>query len=217
MATVADPCTILNLFTDLQVAILDKIGQKFTSLQRLASILERAGDLADIVSSILQAPNLFLPISALNSIDVYNNIRNACPFLGLPPADADSIYQLQYQLARAYADIMKKLDLHQYNRMDELQARLDDLISDGLDALGRNYITCANVLCSLPSDPTVQAILVDVENSVSTVTGADNQALDVLNSAQKQKVQQLNDAKSFVLTQVDSTNSEITDLFTRWQ
>lgn len=209
-----NPCSALAVLTDYQVSVLDTIGQKFTSLQRLATILEQAGDLADIISPILQSPNLIIPLSALNSVDVYNNIRNACPMLGLPEASADSIYQLQYQMALAYAEIMKKLDLHQYNRMDELQARLDDMVADAANALGRDWITCANVLCSVPTDPTVKTIAASIAESTSDPT---SRLLTVLNSAQQQKVDSLNNARIQILRNIDSTESGITSLFTRWR
>lgn len=140
------PCNVLTTLNDYQQAALAQITQRFGALQRLAEILEKAGDFTDILNDFTRITARLVPIDDV-SLDAYERIRLTCPMLGLPEASIDALEDLQTTLARAYSNLIRRLDLHQYNRMDLLQARLDGVIGKALNALGRDWFVCANAVC----------------------------------------------------------------------
>jgi len=210
------PCDVLNVLIGYQQAILSQITNKFGALQRLARLLEEAGDLADIISPILQLPNTFIPLSLIaEGATIYNHLRDNCPMLNLPEASLDNIYDFQYRVALSYADLMKKLDLHQYNRMDQLQARLDEAIGEALDAMGRDWVQCAQSICDLAVSDDFLQLRDQFLTRVSTaVTG--QSAYEVLNEAQREKVTRLNNARDFLGGLADTSREDVQSLFTRW-
>jgi len=87
------------------------------------------GDLQQLIPQI----GSLIPLATID-LDAYNQIRAACPFLNLPPADPSgdantAVASLRAQIALAYAQFTGKLLNHPWNRMGKLQDEMNDFYS----------------------------------------------------------------------------------------
>lgn len=218
-----NPCDVLTTLSDFQQEILSQLTRRFNALVRLAELLEKAGDFTGILDDFVRIIPRLIPIEALSSLDAYNQIRNACPMLGLPEANIDELAKLQFDLARAYADLLRKLDLHQYNRMEELQDRLDEMIGKALNAMGRDWFICASVVCDAAVDDAFLPIRQDVAKYLEIksqiaegrLPGNTRTPFTVVSESGAQKIQQLKEQRSQVAQLAQSENAEIQAIISR--
>lgn len=157
---IVNPCDVLTTLSSFQQEVLDQLARHFNAIARLAEILEKVGDVTstgDLAKIIPQLP----PLSSLVSIDAYNQIRAACPMLNLPVANAahldsktgaDAVAKFQLDVARAYAGLLRKIDIHPFNRMGKLQARLDSVLAKAISAVGSDWFVCASIVCDLSTN-----------------------------------------------------------------
>jgi hypothetical protein len=214
-----NPCAVLTTLTDLQAQVMTELYAKFRSLQRLAEILEKAGDVSGFFSNLLALlPNL-VPVDLLRGVEAYNSIRDACPMLGLPEANTG---KLQTDLARAYADLIRRIDLHQFNRLDKLQERLDDLVSKANAAMSTDWMRCASAVCAAADKVSVASLkdnfrqeLARVANLPADAAEAAKKPFRVLNDSAVKKVSDLKEARVKIIQLGQSENASIQTMFNR--
>lgn len=220
---VINPCDALTTLSDFQQEILSQLTRRFNALVRLAEILEKAGDFTAILDDFIRIIPKLIPIEALSTLDAYDQIRRACPMLGLPEANIDNLATLQFDIARAYANLLRKLDLHQYNRMDQLQARLDEAIGKALNAMGRDWFICASVVCDAAVNDAFLPIRQDVakyleiqsEIAEGRLPGNARTPFTIVSESGAQKIQQLKENRAQISTLAQSENVEIQAIISR--
>jgi hypothetical protein len=128
---------------------MDLLNRKFFALRRLAQLLEQAGDLTGFIPDI----TALIPLSQIDLL-LYEQLRNACPFLNLPPSDTntvnESLGKLQGLVAQAYAQILALLINHPWQRWDELTRILNEYQTKlNVAALvGQDFLTCLSTACA---------------------------------------------------------------------
>lgn len=211
------------MLNDYQQSILSQVTLKFGALQRLAEILEKAGDFTSILDDFVRIIPRLIPVEAFDTLDAYNQIRSACPMLGLPPVNIDRAAELQTEIARSYSDLLRKLDLHQYNRMDKLQARLDELINKAANALGRDWFICATEVCNATQDLTFAATRNDIKRHLEIkseiaegrLPGNTRTPYTVVTESGAQKIAQLKEQRSQIAGLAASQKVEIQAIISR--
>lgn len=142
-------CNVLGMLTSAQAMIFNQINRRVAALRRLAAILEQAGDLNTLIPDI----NKFIPIAQIDTL-MYDQLRQACPVLGLPPFTG--VNDLKATMANAYAQVQTYLQNCPYNRMGGIQGKLDNYLSKVTQATGpwdyMNWMNCVQfVACEFPS------------------------------------------------------------------
>jgi hypothetical protein len=220
---VTDPCSVLSALNDWQQSVLSGLTRRFGALQRLAQILEEAGDITGFLDDIVRIIPRLVPIEALDSLNAYNLIRGACPMLGLPEANIDAAAKLQTDLARAYAELLRKIDLHQFNRLDLLQARLDQVIGKAVNSLGRDWFICATTVCSATQDDLFGPVRSDVakyleiksEIARGNLPGNTRTPFTIASESGAQKIQQLRENRVQISNLAKSEKAEIQSIVNR--
>lgn len=141
-------CNVLGILTSAQGLIFNEINNRVASLRRLAQILENLGDLNTLIPNI----NNFIPIAEIDTL-MYEQLRQACPQLGLPPFTA--VDDMKAAVADAYARVQDYLYNSPYNRMGGIQSKLDDALSKFTQAAGPwdylNWMSCVQfAACGFP-------------------------------------------------------------------
>jgi hypothetical protein len=153
-------CNILGTLVSTQAMIFDQVNRRVAALRRLAEILEQAGDLNILIPDI----NKFIPIAQIDTL-MYDQLRQACPALGLPPFTG--VNDLKATVANAYARVQTYLQNCPYNRMGSIQEKLDSYLSKVTQATGPwdylNWMNCVQfAACDFPS-----AVAAEVSNARS--------------------------------------------------
>jgi len=141
-------CGLLSALEAYPAIIVNKLLKKIALLQRIASIIEQAGDILALPS--LEALNGILSLAELTIAD-YNAIRAACCFLHLPPVNDANLLQLIAQLQGALQSLLNLLLEHPWSRLSGLQDELDALIEEAIGAITGDVsglIQCINALCA---------------------------------------------------------------------
>lgn len=151
-------CNALGLLTGAQSMIFNQINKRVAALRRLAAILEQVGDLNTLIPDI----NKFIPIAQIDTL-MYEQLRAACPALGLPPFTG--VNDLKAAVANAYAQVQTTLQNCPYNRMGGIQGKLDNYLSKVTQATGpwdyMNWMNCVQfAACQFPD-----AVVSEVSNA----------------------------------------------------
>ena len=190
LATNYDICATLQALQSYLLSIVGQYLKKLALLQRLASIMEQAGDL-------LQIPNLtnLIPVGLIDATN-YNQIRCACPFLNLPDLTSEEAALADFQslVAKGYQALDSYLASHPYAAMNALQDQLDQLLaqieSTALNAIspGLDVIGCLEAICN-----GLDQLQLYASNYVTSATSDfdeltnPNNVSNVLNEAQQAK------------------------------
>ena len=161
MAVTAQVCGVIDALSDFQQKIIEAINGKFAALRRLADLLEKLSDLTGFIPDISK----LIPISAID-LTLYENLRNECKFLNLPPSEGDPeqvLGQLRAQVNAAYGRLLGQLNTHPLSRLATLQGKLDEYQQRfNIGALqGTDFMQCLQAAC--------QAVLA-VEGTVSSLS-----------------------------------------------
>jgi hypothetical protein len=145
----ANPCSVLDALSDFQYDLMRRLNKKFEQLRRLATLLEQLGDLTFLI------PNLaaLLPIPKID-FDVYNQIANACPFLGLPGNPVQgNLEKLKAEVLAAYDNYARKLLNHPFIRLGQLQDEMTKYQNKITGAMnqGQDFIRCLQAICAAGS------------------------------------------------------------------
>lgn len=140
---VAQACSIVDTLALLQLELLTRINKKFAALRNLARLLEQLADLEGLLPNI----NLLVPVLDIN-LNVYNQIRSACPFLKLPPAEAD-FNQLQVLVRNAYSELYKLIRRSPHFRLGKLQEEMDRFQNEIIGSIlqASEFIRCLQTIC----------------------------------------------------------------------
>jgi hypothetical protein len=204
-------CNTINALTDLQVQLMDLLNKKFYALRRLAQLLEQAADLTGFLPDITK----LIPLSAID-LPLYESLRNACPFLNLPPASTstvnESIGKLQRIVAQAYGQILALLNKNPLFRItDGLVAQMNAYQQKmNVAALsGSDFLACLQAACA------VAEVAVDSFQNLSQYSVQD--ALAIAKNYSKNFVEGqgkfYSDAASAKLSDLDSAREGVKDLF----
>jgi hypothetical protein len=146
-------CATLQALQAYLVGLISQYLRKLTLLQRLASIIEQAGD--DIVLPDIAALANLIPLGLLDAFN-YNQIRCACPFLGLPALTAEQaeLADLKNLVAQGYQALDQLFASHPYARLNQLQDELDSILAQieqsALSAIspGMDVLACLEAICN---------------------------------------------------------------------
>lgn len=144
-----DPCQVVDALAAANLDLLRRINRKFAALHSLAQLLEQLGDLAGLF------PNLGALVPVVNiDIQLYTELAVRCPQLNLPPVTTGQVNNLQAMLVGAYSQFLNKLLNHPWNRMNQLQAQLNDFlfqiqtpINFGLSQV-QDFLGCLQAVCA---------------------------------------------------------------------
>lgn len=161
MAATSQVCGVIDVLADFQQQVISAINGKFASLRRLSELLQQLADLTGFIPDISK----LIPISAID-LTAYENLRNECKFLNLPPSSGDpeqTLGALRAQVNTAYGRLLGQLNLNPLGRMDKLQDKLNAYQARfNLGTLGGvDFMQCLQAAC--------QAV-VAVEGSVSSLS-----------------------------------------------
>jgi len=115
-------CGTLASVKGYGLELLNKIQKKQVSLQRIASLLERAAAGIPIPSI-----NNLIDLASLD-LASYQRLAIACPQLGLP-TDLKNLEDFRKSVYDAYNNIAETLVAHPLSRMSKLDDSLNDLFS----------------------------------------------------------------------------------------
>lgn len=173
-------CGVIDALADFQIKVLQAINAKFLALRRLADLLEQAADLTGFLPNI----GALVPISSID-IRLYEELRSACPFLGLPPSSGDpelALSTLRAEVDAAYGRLLAQLNLNPLNRLSKLQAKLDAFQQQfNIAALGGiDFMRCLQAACkaTLAVSTSVSKLSNLSENDVTAI--ADKYAKNVV-------------------------------------
>lgn len=144
----ANPCAVTNAVANDYANSVTSVNRKFNALQRLAELLEQLGDVQSILEGI--NPTALVPLYLIN-FDTYTNLVTACPFLNLPKTPSnESTAALQEQVTTAYANMIKRLNLHPFVRMGKLQSQMDKAATKANKSLnaGTQFMQCLQQACA---------------------------------------------------------------------
>jgi hypothetical protein len=203
-------CDSVFLLTDLQVQLMDLLNKKFYALRRLAALLEQLADLSGFIPDITK----LIPLSAID-IPLYESLRNACPFLNLPPADSstanEGIGKLQGMVAEAYAMILRLLNNNPLARMQELTAKMDEYQTklNVASLAGSDFLACLMAACN-----TVEAGIDSFENlSKFSANDALNIAKNYKTNFVDEQGRVMNAAQQGKVDDFEQTRQGVRDLF----
>ena len=220
-----NPCNLLQILTDFQNQLISQIYQKFSALKRLAEILEKAGDISGLLDNLLKIIPNMIPLELLRGLEFYEKLRQSCPMLNLPQASFESATgDLQTQVAKAYANLLQQIDLHQFNRLDKLQQRLDDFVGQVRNAGGVDWKICAGALCGAVQSATSAAgqkaftdELDRLKKLPTTAQDAATKPFQVIGEGTQQKVNDMKEARSRILALGQSQNPNVQAIFAPFQ
>lgn len=191
-------CNLSNLLADYQYKLIVLLNSKFDSLRRLADLLENLGDL----SSLLPPFSSLFPLSAID-LNTYEQLRQACPSLGLPPVEDEineEIDKLRARVGEAYDRILRDLKSLPWFRMGKLQDEMDKFRSKvgGVIDVSGEFLECLQAACN--AQETVQSAWgkvsqVSVDDIRSNVNNYNNNftvlGVGILTHEQKAKAREL--------------------------
>lgn len=191
-----DPCAIVDVIADVQLTAISEINKKFFALQRLAALIEQLGDISIALPDLGQ----LFPISEID-LNVYTNLRAACPFLGLPDPGEAGLLQLQALVVAAYGRLIRQFTNHPFLRLDALQdqfakaqAKFNDAIGDSVD-----FLACLQQICNTAEGAGqffANANFADIQQEVQDfTTNVIDRGGQILTTAQDQKV---NDVRNVI-------------------
>jgi hypothetical protein len=216
-------CDLLGTLTDVENKVIEALYRKLGSLRRLAELLEKAGDITGLIGAVLNSLPSMIPVQLLRSFEAYNRLREFCPMLGLPPAGIESTADLQTKVATAYSKLIQQLDLHQYNRLDKLQARLDSLVAEARSVIGSgtDWMICAKAMCdAIGGDASITGLKTAFNTEVARVAALPATAVEaakkpfrVLDDEAIKKVDDLKRARVQLIALGQSENADIQATF----
>ena len=199
-------CALLQALQAYLLSIVSKYLKKLALLQRLASMIEQAGDL-------IHLPDLanLIPVGLLDASN-YNQIRCACPFLGLPALDAEqaALVDLQTLVQKGYQELDSFFANHPYARLTQLQDQLDQLLAEieqaALNAIspGMDVLACLDAICQGLDQLQIYAA------SYATTATADFTALSNPSST-RNVLNQTQQAKAYIITNGRATLAALSD------
>lgn len=187
-------CAVVDVLSGIQLIAIREINKKFLSMQRLAAIIEQAGDF----SLFLPDLGTLFPLSEID-LNIYTNLKQACPFLNLPAPGEAGITELRAKIGASYAVYIRLLTNHSYLRLDDLQEQLlkvqgkfNDIVLDGVE-----FISCLQQACETAVSAGAFVSGINPATLASDVTEFTKNFVDgtgqVLSDAQKSKVQDVRD------------------------
>lgn len=184
-------CDVLHILDEGQFLLLSAINRKLSALQRLAGLLEELGDFNSFLPDITR----LVPILQIND-DLYEELRTACPFLNLPPS---GLGDLQADVAEAYNRLRAYLNAHPWNRMGNLQDRLNKLLDQFQlgNFPGSDFLQCATTMACGTVPGLANGATKAAKNVYNTTVGAGGNAGRVLSDTQQAKWQQVQDTKTW--------------------
>lgn len=200
--SVAQACAIVDALAAFQLDVLNRINRKFLALQSLANLLEQ---LADLRSWIPDLTGL-VPVADI-TLDTYNSLVAACPFLNLPAVGPTN--PLQAAVQQAYANLYKLIQRSPHLRLGRIQDEMDKFQGSIIGAIGQAspFIHCLQTVCAAGAQARLSVShLKDSKKQIGIF--ADNYAKNagqVLSSTQQEKYSQ---AKS-ALAQLDSLGAGV--------
>lgn len=150
-----NPCAATGALADAQYDLIKRVNRKFEALRRLAILLEQLGDLTTLIPDINKLIQNLIPVNMID-FSVYNNLAQACPFLGLPAYGEAPLEELQRKVSEAYARMAGKIANSPYMRLGGLQNELERFVTnlDGYQDMFENYATqgaqyleCLTAMC----------------------------------------------------------------------
>ncbi len=144
----ADPCAVTNAVANDYANSVTAINRKYNALQRLSELLEQLGDAQSVLEGI--NPTALVPLYLIN-FDTYTNLVTACPFLNLPSTPSnESVAELLEKVTTAYSNMIKRLNLHPYIRLGNLQSQMDKSAANANKSLnnGTQYMQCLQQACA---------------------------------------------------------------------
>lgn len=138
------PCQVIDALAKFQYDVISRLNRKFSTLRRLAELLEQIGDVRDLV------PNLesLIPVTSI-TLETYHRLVLNCPFLHLPDASDENLGLLRQRVVAAYAALIRQLLNHPHLRMGKLQdllTRFQNDLNAGA-AVVADYLTCLQTIC----------------------------------------------------------------------
>jgi len=195
-------CTTLDATSTDVTGTLNKFMKKKIQLQRLSQLLYTAG---------LQAPlpnvTSLLPLSLIN-FNFYNQLKYACPALGLTDMSSSSLADLQNMVRSSYEALAEGLNGHPFKQMSGIQDQLNDILGAVNSILAQtdemNMFACLQSACQGYSrlgvySDTFQQTTLDSFQKMYTELGPNYGRV-------------LNDTQQSAVNQVDETQSTITGL-----
>lgn len=180
-------CGTLGAIQNQATSLLGLALRKIIQLQRLAQLLVTSG-----VGIPLPNINGLLALSQIGPA-TYNQLRAACPLLGLPPLNTQSLDELISAVRSAYQQLQNDLMIHPFASL----AGLDDQLNEVLNKVegeifkaigpGISMLQCLNALCN--SGAAISATAKNAVNTFQQTTSASNYAT-VLNGSMKAQVGQ---------------------------
>jgi hypothetical protein len=142
--SVPNPCSIVNSVLEYENQLLSAVMGKFNSLERLVQLIYEMG------SSVLRAvPRLsdWIPVAEID-LSIYERLRAACPMLGLPPADLESLEELRAEVEDAYMNFFYEFySNHPWCQIEYYRSEANKYLNDAYGALGRDWLACASFVC----------------------------------------------------------------------
>jgi len=147
MAIASPVCGVIDALANFQQQIIDAVNGRFAALRRLAELLEQLSDLTAFLPDISK----LIPISAID-LTLYENLRNSCKFLNLPPSSGDpqqALGKLRAEVNTAYGKLLGQLNLHPLNRLSKLQEKMESYQQKfNQGALqGTDFMRCLQAAC----------------------------------------------------------------------
>ena len=221
MSTLTNVCGVVDALADFQQKVIEAINGKFAALRRLAQLLEQLADLTGFIPDISR----LIPVSQID-LSLYENLRNSCKFLNLPPASGDPeqvLGEIRAQVNAAYGRLLSQLDLNPLSRMDKLQQKIDDYQQRfNAEALkGVDFMSCLQAACQAAiaaegfvsnlSNTTPEKVLTEAKTYIKNVVTDQGK---VLSSAAKAKVDNWQSTRKGVKDLMDVPSIQLPSLTT---
>ena len=139
-------CSIIDAKRAQAASAIAAVYAKFSTLRRMIQLAEGL-----VYEAELPVFGSLPSVSDIN-IDVYENLRSACPMLGLKPSQSvlgGSIFakldDLKAEYTGAIQDAVDKLERHPLGAIDKLEQELNLLLDTALPAINKfdAYLQCA--------------------------------------------------------------------------
>jgi len=142
----AAPCEFIDAVAAKAYDGVNLLNKKFQQLQRLASLIEQAGDVGGFLPDI----SGLIPVTDID-LSAYTNLAAACPGLNLPAFSSGNLAELQAEVLAAYGRMVSDIVNHPYLRMDSLQEEMTKVQAEINDALGvgLQWLECLQAACNL--------------------------------------------------------------------
>lgn len=147
ISPIQSTCGVIDALANFQIKVLQSINAKFLALRRIADLLEQLADISGFIPNI----GVLIPISSID-LRLYEQLRDSCPFLNLPPPQGDPdvlLANLRAQVDAAYGRLTEELTRNPLNRLAKLQAKMDAFQQQfNIAALGGiDFMRCLQAAC----------------------------------------------------------------------